>query len=179
MLDKAATRDVASCSSAYGTDADGLAHWTETHAHAWIGLLETHKQLTRALDAELTAQHGLTLSALELLARLAAADGRELHLSALAAASGLSLSRVSRIIDTLEARGFVARRSCPTDARAVHAKLQDAGLKLVIAAQSTHFASVQAAFFDLLDEQEIATLARVFEKFAPSSASQCSVDATP
>src|SRR3954452_20360239 len=88
----------------YETDEQGLAHWTEAHADAWIGLLETHKQLTRALDAELTAQHGLSLSGLELLARLAAADDRQMHLTALALASGLSLSRVSRIIGVLEER---------------------------------------------------------------------------
>ena len=89
----------------------GLAHWTEAHADAWIGLLETHKQLTRALDAELTAQHGLSLSGLELLARLAAADDRQMHLTALAGASGLSLSRVSRIIGVLEERKLVDRHA--------------------------------------------------------------------
>lgn len=172
MLDRPPQPSV-SCSSAYETDANGLAHWTERHADAWIGLLETHKQLTRALDAELTAQHGLSLSALELLARLAAADNRSLHLTALAGASGLSLSRVSRIIDALERRGLVARLACPNDARAVHAQLSDAGLKLVLDAQSTHFASVQAAFFDQLDDDEIATLARVFGKFAPRAGGAC------
>lgn len=172
MLDKATTPGQ-SCSSAYETDANGLAHWTETHADAWIGLLETHKQLTRALDAELTAQHGLSLSGLELLARLAAADDRSLHLTALAAASGLSLSRVSRIIDALEQRALAKRLACPNDARAVHAQLTDAGLQLVLDAQATHFASVQAAFFDRLDAEEIATLARVFGKFAPRAAGQC------
>ena len=166
MPDKlSATPRSHSCS--YETDEQGLAHWTEAHADAWIGLLETHKQLTRGLDAELTAQHGLSLSALELLARLAAAEDRQLHLTALAAASGLSLSRVSRIIDTLEGRRLVARLACPRDARAVHAKLSDSGLDLVIKAQTTHFASVQAAFFDQLDDEEIATLARVFGTFAP------------
>lgn len=163
--------------SAYETDADGLAHWTETHADAWIGLLETHKLLTRSLDAELGAKHGLSLSGLELLARLGAAENREMHLTALAGASGLSLSRVSRIIDALGDRGLVARSTCPSDARAVHAKLTDAGLKLVVGAQSTHFASVQAAFFDQLGEDEIATLARVFSRFAPRAAGGC--DASP
>ena len=163
------------CSS-YEVDAEGLSHWTETHADAWIGLLETHKQLTRALDAELTAQHGLSLSALELLARLAAADERQLHLTALAGASGLSLSRVSRIIDVLVRRQLVARHACPNDARAVHAQLTDAGLALVVKAQSTHFASVQATFFDQLNDDEIATLARVFGRFAPRAAATC--DAT-
>ncbi len=166
-----------SCS--YETDAQGLVHWTEAHADAWIGLLETHKQLTRALDAELTAKHGLSLSGLELLARLAAADDRQMHLTALAGASGLSLSRVSRIIGALEERHLVDRHACPSDARAVHAQINDAGLALVRGAQATHFASVQAAFFDQLDEDEIHTLARVFGRFAPRSASGCDVAVGP
>jgi DNA-binding MarR family transcriptional regulator len=161
------TTDTHACSLAYETDEQGLAHWTAAHADAWIGLLETHKQLTRALDAELIAQHGLSLSGLELLARLATADDRQMHLTALAGASGLSLSRVSRIIGVLEERKLVDRHSCPHDARAVHAQINDAGLQLVRAAQATHFASVQAAFFDQLDEEEIRTLARVFGRFAP------------
>jgi DNA-binding MarR family transcriptional regulator len=157
----------------YETDEHGLSHWTEAHADAWIGLLETHKQLTRSLDAELTAQHGLSLSALELLARLAAADDRQMHLTKLAGASGLSLSRVSRIIGALEDRRLVDRHACPSDARAVHAQINDAGLNLVRNAQSTHFASVQATFFDQLDADELATLARVFGRFAPRAAGQC------
>ncbi len=162
-----------SCS--YETDEQGLAHWTEAHADAWIGLLETHKQLTRALDAELTAQHGLSLSGLELLARLAAADDRQMHLTALAGASGLSLSRVSRIIGVLEERKLVDRHTCPSDARAVHAQINDDGLALVRAAQATHFASVQASFFDQLEEDEIAMLARVFGRFAPRSVAACDI----
>src|SRR5204863_1992064 len=96
---------------AYVLGDDGLATWSATHADAWIGLLETHKRLTRALDAELEAEHGLSLSGVECLGRLAAADPRSMRLSALAAATGLSLSRISRIVDTLEARGLVQRRS--------------------------------------------------------------------
>src|SRR5947199_10661963 len=81
---------------------DGLATWTDTHKDAWIGMLETHKRLTRALDAELEAEHGLTLSGVECLGRLAASDERAMRLTALANATGLSLSRISRIVDALE-----------------------------------------------------------------------------
>ena len=35
----------------YALGEDGLAKWSETHADAWIGLLETHKRLTRELEA--------------------------------------------------------------------------------------------------------------------------------
>ena len=91
---------------------DGLARWPDTHADAWIGLIETEKGLTRALDAELEAKHGLRLSAAEALGRLAAAPDARLGLSKLAAECGLSLSRISRIIDALEHRGLVERRTC-------------------------------------------------------------------
>src|SRR3954467_9449663 len=104
-------------SCAYVVGDDGLATWSDTHAEAWIGMLETHKRLTRALDAELEVQFGLSLSGVEVLGRLAAAQGRCLRLSALAGETGLSLSRISRIVDTLEARKLVERRSMETDAR--------------------------------------------------------------
>ena len=55
----------------------------------------------------------------------------------------------------------------------VHAQISDAGLELVRSAQATHFASVQAAFFDQLRDDEIAMLARVFGRFAPRAAGQC------
>ena len=60
---------------------DGLARWSDTEADAWIGLIETQKALTRALDAELEARHGLRQSAAEVLGRLAAAPVARLGLS--------------------------------------------------------------------------------------------------
>lgn len=158
---------------AYVVGDDGLATWSETHAEAWIGLLETHKRLTRALDAELEAQHGLSLSGVEVLGRLAAGEGRSMRLTALAVATGLSLSRISRIVDTLQARELVERHSCPGDARAVGAKLTDAGLELVRLAQASHFAAVQERFFEQLSAAEISTLAGIFGRFAPSAAGDC------
>ena len=82
---------------AYVVGDDGISRWSETYADAWIGLLHTQRNLTRELDAELEAKHGLGLSALELLGRIAAAQDRRLRLSTLAEQTGLSLSRVSRI----------------------------------------------------------------------------------
>jgi DNA-binding MarR family transcriptional regulator len=159
------------CSYVLGDD--GLATWSDAHAHAWIGLLETHKRLTRTLDAELEAEYGITLSALEVLGRLAAADGQSLRLSALAGSCGLSLSRISRIIDALEARGLVERRGVPTDARAVDGHLTHAGLELVRQAQRSHFASVQGRFFEQLSDEEIQLLGSIFSRFAPRGPETC------
>jgi DNA-binding MarR family transcriptional regulator len=160
-----APSDTGKCAFALGED--GLASWDETHADAWIGLLETHKRLTRALETELEAEHGLTISALELLGRLAAAENRSLGLSALAGLCGLSLSRVSRIMDSLEARGLVERRPVQNDARAVEGHLTEAGLDLVRRAQASHFAAVQRRFFEHLSDEQVSTLADIFSRFVP------------
>ena len=168
-----ATSGTDSQTCAYVLGDDGLASWEEVHSEAWIGLLETHKRLTRALDAELEAEHGLTISALEVLGRLAAAEDRSLGLSALAGSCGLSLSRISRIMGSLETRGLVERRAVESDARAVQGRLTDAGLKLVTRAQASHFAAVQRLFFEHLSDAEVATLARIFSKFTPPDAAAC------
>jgi DNA-binding MarR family transcriptional regulator len=164
----------ASPATPYSVGDDGVATWSDRRADAWIGLLETHKRLTRMLDAELEGRYGLTLSSLELLARLAAAPDRCLRLSALAGAAGLSLSRVSRIAAALESRGLIAREPCAEDARAVEAHLTPDGLELMCRAQHTHFESVQRAFFEQLSAEELEALASVFGRMAPRAAESCS-----
>jgi DNA-binding MarR family transcriptional regulator len=165
------SQPVSACPYVLGDD--GLAQWSPTHSEAWIGLLQTQRQLTRELESELEAEHGLSLSGLELLGRLGAAPGRTLRLSTLAEQAGLSLSRVSRILDAHEARGLVERRPCEGDGRAKNAWLTDAGLELLVAAQATHFAGVQRRFFDHLTPAEVAALAEVFNRFAPGATALC------
>ena len=153
-----------------------MASWSDTQTSAWIGLLETHKALTRALDAELEAAHGVGLSAVEALGRLAAAPAGCLRLSQLASECGLSVSRISRLVDVLERRGLVQRRPSPSDGRSTDAHLTERGMAVARAAQATHFASVQRRFFDQLGEGEVATLAAVFGRFAPRAAEACTTE---
>jgi DNA-binding MarR family transcriptional regulator len=160
-------------SCAYVVGDDGLSRWSDTSAEAWIGLLETHRKLSRELDEMLEAQHGIGLSGLEVLGRLASAPDRRLRVSELAVAAGLSVSRVSRLIDMLEARDLVERQRCPGDGRAINAQLTDGGLALARVAQGSHFAAVQERFFDQLAPAEVATLAAVFARFAGRAVSEC------
>src|SRR3954469_19343266 len=156
--------------TAYVLDDDGLVRWSDSHADAWVGFLETHKRLTRALDAELDRRHGLTLSAAEVLGRLAATEDRCMRLSKLATVTGLSLSRTPPIVASPAARELVIRKGRDDDARAVEAHLTEAGLGLGREAQASHFASVQARFFDQLSAEELATLARVFARLGAAPA---------
>ena len=155
---------------AYVVGDDGLAQWSDIHADAWIGLLETHKRLTRAFDAELEAQHGLTLSAAEVLGRLAAAPERRLRLSTLAGETrpepqpDLAHRRCARGPRARRAAVVPLRR--PRGRGASHRRRPRARPP----AQACHFASVQERFFDQLSPDEIETLAEVFCRFAPRAA---------
>lgn len=155
-------------SCAYVLGADGLTRWREPHSGAWLGLLQAHRHLTRGLESQLEARFGLSLSGLELLGRLAAAPGRRLRLSALAGATGLTLSRISRIVDGYEERGLVERRSCAEDGRATNAWLTDAGLDLAREAQAAHVADVQRVFFDALSAADLEALAGAFARLGGS-----------
>jgi DNA-binding MarR family transcriptional regulator len=155
---------------AYVVGEDGMARLQGPHADAWAGLQRAHRELTRDLEATLDERYGLSLSALELLGRLATADDRRRRLSRLADDVGLSLSRVSRIVDALERRGLVERQPCPEDTRATNAWLTDSGLALVRDAQAEHLADVQRRFLDRLTAGELRTLGRVFGRLTPQRA---------
>jgi DNA-binding MarR family transcriptional regulator len=165
--------------AAYFVGDEGLRAWTPEQVAAWSGVMEGQRRLAREVEAELEAEHGVALSALGLLGRLAAAEGRILRLSTLADDMGLSLSRVSRIVDALEARALVERRPCPSDARATNACLTDAGLGLARRAQGTVFAGIQRRFFDELSDDEVTVLASVFTRFLGTGDAGLACDAPP
>lgn len=147
----------------------GLARLDGESAEAWTGLLRVHRRLTRELEAALQERHGLTLSALELLGRLADADQRRMRIARLAEHGGLSLSRTSRLLDTLEQRGLVAREPCPEDSRASNVHLTPAGLRLAREAQAAHLADLQRVFFDRLTPRQLTTMAAAFAALAPQA----------
>ncbi|MEA2294046.1 MAG: hypothetical protein QOE86_1685 [Solirubrobacteraceae bacterium] len=137
---------------------EGLKYLPPAREAAWIGLLQAHSELTRGLDSQLLAAHGLSLSAYDVLSRLAHAEEGHLRMSMLAERSQLSLSRVSRVIDTLESRGLAARRSCAGDSRVVHATITPEGSALVAQAQETFFGVIEERFLGRLTCTEVEQL---------------------
>jgi DNA-binding MarR family transcriptional regulator len=127
-------------------------------AEAWVGFLAAHAEITRRLDAELNARFDLSLSALEVLARLAWAEHGRLRMSTVAETALLSQSRVSRLVDSLEHRGLVERASCPSDSRGVYASISDAGRELAGRALRWHWEHVDELFFSSLSTAQVSQL---------------------
>ena len=93
---------------------------------AWRAFLGAHAALTRRLDADLAARHGLTLSDYDVLLQLAWAGGR-LRPSELADRVLLTRAGVTRLLAGLEEAGHIRRERCEDDRRVSYAVLTPAG----------------------------------------------------
>jgi DNA-binding MarR family transcriptional regulator len=130
---------------------------------AWVAFLQAHAVVTRRLEAELQAERGLSLAAYDALVQLAISEGRRLRMSELADRVVLSRSGVSRLVDRLEADGFVARRACPTDARGAWAELTSAGLDELRLAAPVHLQGVDTHFLSPIAGEDREGLVRALE----------------
>jgi DNA-binding MarR family transcriptional regulator len=155
-----AARVAARASHMMGADVE--QNWQGGEAMAWEGLLEVVRRLRRGAEELLIEDFDLSISMLGIIGRLSLAPEHTLRQTALAQAMGLSLSRVSRVIDLLEQRGLIERQNCPADARATNVKLTKRGVALTARAQASLFGYVQASVFDHLDPGEVETLSSVF-----------------
>lgn len=131
---------------------------------AWRGFLRVHARVTRELDAELLATHGLPLSSYEVLLFLDnAAEGR-LRMAQLADSVLLSRSGLTRLVDRLEDGGLVRREICPSDLRGFNAVLTDAGRAALVEARETHLAGVRRLFLERFSVDEQRTLGGYFDR---------------
>lgn len=132
-------------------------HLEEQELRAWRGLLRTYAKLTKALDAELEAVHGLPLTSYEVLMYVADSAGERMRMHDLASSILLSRSGLTRLVDRLERDGLLYRESCPSDARGAFACLTPKGRDTLDAARATHLAGVRALFLDRFTpaEQEL------------------------
>jgi DNA-binding MarR family transcriptional regulator len=131
---------------------------------AWRGLLRTHAELTKQLDAELARVHDLPLSSYEVLLYLADSEGGRLRMSELADAVLLSRSGLTRLVDRLEREGLLERARCTEDARGFFAQITPKGRELFDAARTTHLEGVRELFLSRFSREELRTLGRLWQK---------------
>ena len=141
-----------------------------TELGAWRGLLRVHARMTKALDAELIAEHGISLSSYEVLLFLADAPDGRLRMSELADGVLLSRSGLTRLVDRMEREGLLRRERCEDDARGFNARITAEGRELFQDARRTHLDGVRERFLSRLSGDELRTLARLWEKVAPGAA---------
>ena len=145
----------------------------QTSGRAFAALVRAHAAATRRLNAQLAADHGLTLSDYEVLLRLARAPDRRMRRVDIAGQVLLTASGITRLLDGLEQSGFVDRASCASDRRVVYAVLTEAGLEKLREASGSHLAQIDALFRARLDEEELAGLTTLLTRLDEGDETSC------
>jgi len=76
-------------------------------------------------------------------------------------------SRLSRLVDRLEAEKMIDRVACPEDGRAINATITELGRARLAEAQGTHFEGIRRRFLSNFSESEVGQLADFWLRLAP------------
>jgi DNA-binding MarR family transcriptional regulator len=130
----------------------------------FVRLVRGNAAVTRAMNAQLLADHGLTINAYEALLHLARAEDRRMRRVDLAERLVLTASGVTRLLDGLEQAGYVDRDACASDRRVTYAVLTDAGLEKVRTASESHIADLRAFFESRFSAEELDQLVALLDR---------------
>jgi DNA-binding MarR family transcriptional regulator len=130
----------------------------------WQAYLHMNQDLYATLEDQLTRDAGLSAADYKVLVPLSESPGGVLRARELCTDIAWDRSRLSHHISRMEKRGLVVREDCAADARGLMVRLTNAGRKAIENAAPQHVESVQRNFFDLVSDEELDTLAAVFER---------------
>jgi DNA-binding MarR family transcriptional regulator len=136
----------------------------QTAIDAFVRLIRANAAVTRHLSAQLSADHGLNLSAYEALLSLARAPDSRMRRVDLANGLLLTAGGVTRLLDGLEREGFVAREQCSTDRRVIYAVLTEAGRDKLREASKSHTRQIRELLGAPFDEHELAQLVALLDR---------------
>ena len=132
----------------------------------WRAFVTAQAHVSRRLDEDLRAEHGLSLQEYVALLILVEAPERRLRMGRLADALTLSKSGATRLIDRLVDDGLVARVTCPSDLRGAEAALTEAGVNRLRTAAPTHLRGIADYFLSAIDGDDIETVERTMKSVA-------------
>jgi DNA-binding MarR family transcriptional regulator len=138
----------------------------DVEMRTWLAWVQSSLRMREQLDAELVAEHDLSLPEYEVLAFVSQAASGRLRMTELAATTIVSRSRLTHLVDRLVRRGLLVREQCPSDRRGWFAVLTPAGRRLLRRAAPTHVRGVRQYLIDVLTPEEVAALAPLLERVA-------------
>lgn len=113
----------------------------------------------------------------EVMLYLSQAPDRALGMSALAEATMLTRSGITRLVDGLVSSGLIERVACERDARVSYAKLTNLGYEKLRDAGCTHVAGIKRMFLEHFTPEEIDALASLLGRLPGATHhGSCTVD---
>src|SRR2546421_1886151 len=145
---------------------------------AFVRLVRASVAVTRTLSAQLSADHGLNLSAYEALLLLARAPDSRMRRVDLANSLLLTAGGVTRLLDGLERDGFVGREECASDRRVSYAVLTKPGRDKLREASKSHTRQIRELLGGPYDEDELAHLVALLDRLpgVDPTAASCDID---
>ncbi|RJO68211.1 MarR family transcriptional regulator [Nocardia panacis] len=139
-------------------------HWLDdVEMRAWLGFVRTRDLIAAAVGRDSTRESNLTYIEYSVLVNLANSGEHRLTFADLAARLEWSQSRLSHQITRMEKRGLVVREPIPDDARRTAARLTQRGSEVLARAQPAHISSVRRHMLDVLDREQLAALADIYD----------------
>ncbi|WP_240505305.1 MarR family winged helix-turn-helix transcriptional regulator [Nocardia mangyaensis] len=135
----------------------------DVEMRAWLGYVRTRDLIAAAIGRDAGRTANLSWVEYSVLVYLADAPGQRLTFADLASALEWSQSRLSHQITRMQKRGLVTRETMPHDARRTVARLTTAGGQLLTTAAPAHVRSVRRHMIDVLDRDQLAALAEIYE----------------
>lgn len=138
----------------------------DTRLGPWRAFVRAQAHVSRRLDEDLRAEHGLSLQEYVALLILAEAPERRLRMGRLADSLTLSKSGATRLIDRLVDDGFVARVSCSSDLRGAEAALTEEGVQRLRTAAPTHLRGIADYFLSAIEKGDLEVVERTMRSVA-------------
>lgn len=143
-----------------------MARPDERTLRAWSALLVAHRRLTTAMDHELQAAVSMSLDEYDVLHQLDRA-GAPIRMTELADRVLITRPTVTRLVGRLVDDGLVERSDDAEDRRAVLVGLSRTGQQRLAAAARVHGDGIARLVGDVLNDDELETLATSLESLAP------------
>lgn len=134
-----------------------------TERASWMRLLAVLQLLPAALDSQLRRTSGLTMTEYYVLAMLSETPTGRIQTKQLATYTNSTLSRISRVLTSLEKQRLVVRIPNPEDARATDIELTEVGRERLVAAAPGHVEFVRRVVFDPQGPRGVEELRNVCE----------------
>ncbi|HWS50635.1 MAG TPA: MarR family transcriptional regulator [Microbacterium sp.] len=141
----------------------GIPGLDAEESEAWQALIATTIWLPAALDLQLQRDQGISHFEYGVMSMLVRQEAQTMRIKERARATNGALSRLSRVLDRLESRGWVERRPHPEDGRVTLAVLTREGRRKVAAATPGHIATVRSLVFEQLSLEQVRELAAMLQ----------------
>jgi DNA-binding MarR family transcriptional regulator len=133
-------------------------------AQLWRSWLRLNQELPGRLAELLNQDSGLSAADYAVLVPLSESPDGMVRARDLGREIFWDRSRLSHHVGRMEKRGLVTREECEADARGAMIRLTRAGRAAIEAAAPGHVAATREHFFDLVSDEEIDVLTKVFER---------------